>query len=246
MASHELRSPLTSIKGFIELLARSPDGLTGRQREFVDIISRSTERLVELVNDLLDVAKIEADRIDIDLRPIDVGEAVYETVELMRPRFEAKGQQLGVFVAPTMPLALADPGRVRQIIANLLTNAHLYTEEGGRIHIGVEGDRARVQLVVADSGIGLAREEYERVFERFYRAADSRATTRHGARTVDRQGARRHAERRDRRRQPARPRDDVHRASPGRHSVAPIGRSPESPCAASACSSSTTRRMSPS
>jgi signal transduction histidine kinase/DNA-binding response OmpR family regulator len=168
-ASHELRSPLTSIKGFVELLDRSPENMSSRQREFVEIILRSTDRLVDLVNDLLDVARIEADHVEISRRPIDVGEAVREVAELMGPRIEEKKQQLGVYVAPALPLALADPGRVRQIVANLLTNAHLYTPEGGRIHIGVEPDRAWVQIVVEDSGIGMSAEDGARVFDRFYR-----------------------------------------------------------------------------
>ena len=126
-ASHELRSPLTSIKGFVELLERNPDRMSGRQREFVDIIARSTDRLVGLVNDLLDVARIEADHVAIDRRPIDIGVAVREMAELMGPRINAKHQHLGVYVAPTLPLALADPQRIRQVIGNLLTNAHLYT-----------------------------------------------------------------------------------------------------------------------
>jgi signal transduction histidine kinase/HAMP domain-containing protein len=176
-ASHELRSPLTSIKGFVELLERSPDGMSPRQREFVDIIKRSTDRLVELVNDLLDVARIEADHVEISPRPIDVGEAVRELAELMGPRIDAKHQHLGVYVAPTLPLAMADPERIRQVVGNLLTNAHLYTPEGGRIHVGVEADRAWVRIVVADSGIGMSPEETERAFERFYRARGSSATT---------------------------------------------------------------------
>ncbi len=168
--SHELRSPLTSIKGFVELLHRSGEHLTPRQREFVDIILRSTDRLVELVSDLLDVARIEADSVEISRRPIDIGEAVREVSELMGPRIEAKQQRLGVYISPALPLALADPARIRQIIANLLTNAHLYTEAGGRIHIGVEADRARVRIVIADSGIGMTEPERERAFERFFRA----------------------------------------------------------------------------
>ena len=168
-ASHELRSPLTSIKGFVELLERSSDTMTERQREFVDIILKSTDRLVDLVADLLDVARIEADHVEINRRPIDVGEAVKEVVELMGPRISEKHQQLGVYVAPAVPLALADPGRLRQIVANLVTNAHLYTKEGGRIHVGVEPDRAWVQIVVEDSGIGMSLDEASRVFERFYR-----------------------------------------------------------------------------
>jgi signal transduction histidine kinase len=169
-ASHELRSPLTSIKGFAELLHRSGEHMTPRQNEFVDIILRSTDRLVELVSDLLDVARIEADSVEISRRPIDIGEAVREVAELMGPRIEAKRQRLGVYVSPALPLALADPARIRQIIANLLTNAHLYTEAGGRIHMGVEADRARVRIVIADSGIGMTESERKRAFERFFRA----------------------------------------------------------------------------
>jgi signal transduction histidine kinase len=176
-ASHELRSPLTSIKGFVELLERSPEDMSERQREFVDIILRSTDRLVDLVNDLLDVARIEADHVEINRRPIDVGEAVGEVTELMGPRILEKRQELGVYIAPTLPLALADPGRVRQIVANLLTNAHLYTEEGGKIHIGVEADRAWVQIVVQDSGVGMTEEQTARVFERFYRGPDRGAAS---------------------------------------------------------------------
>ncbi len=169
-ASHELRSPLTSIKGFVELLGRAPEGMSARQREFVEIILRSTDRLVDLVNDLLDVARIEADRVEINPRPVDVGEAIREVVELMGPRIAEKQQQLGTHIAPVLPPALADPSRVRQIVANLLTNAHLYTPEGGRIHVGAEPDRAWVEIVIEDSGIGMSQEETERVFERFYRA----------------------------------------------------------------------------
>ena len=169
-ASHELRSPLTSIKGFVELLERSPDGMTARQLEFLDIIQRSTDRLVELVNDLLDVARLEADHVEINARPIDVGEAVQELAELMGPRIAAKRQTLDTYVAPTLPLAMADPERIRQVIGNLVTNAHLYTPEGGTIHVRVEADRAWVKIVVSDTGIGMTPEETERAFERFYRA----------------------------------------------------------------------------
>jgi len=154
-ASHELRSPLTSIKGFVELLERSQD-LSERQREFVDIILRSTDRLVDLVNDLLDVARIEADRVELNRRPIDVGEEVREVAELMGPRVADKHQRLDVHVAATVPAALADASRVRQIVANLLTNAHLYTGEGGAIDISVGSSHTSVEIVVADNGPGMS------------------------------------------------------------------------------------------
>jgi len=171
-ASHELRSPLTSIKGFVELLDRSSEGMTDRQREFIEIILKSTDRLVELVNDLLDVARIEADRVEINRRPVDLGEIVSEVVELFTARVASKHQHLSSYVAPALTPALADPGRVRQIVANLLTNAHLYTPAEGTIHVGVEPERAWVQIVVEDSGVGMTKEETERIFERFYRAGN--------------------------------------------------------------------------
>jgi len=170
-ASHELRSPLTSIKGFVELLERSQD-LSERQREFVDIILRSTDRLVDLVNDLLDVARIEADRVELNRRPIDVGEEVREVAELMGPRVADKHQRLDVHVAATVPAALADASRVRQIVANLLTNAHLYTGEGGAIDISVGSSHTSVEIVVADNGPGMSPDAVGRVFDRFYRGED--------------------------------------------------------------------------
>jgi len=175
-ASHELRSPLTSIKGFVELLQRSPESLSERHREFVEIILGSTNRLVELVNDLLDVARIEADHVEIDLKEVDAGEAVREMVELIGPRVEAKHQRISVHVAPSVPLVHADPRRLRQIVGNLLTNAHLYTGEEGSIRVSVASERAWVQISVADTGVGLSPEQVDRIFERFYRARDGGST----------------------------------------------------------------------
>src|SRR5439155_2388054 len=133
---HELRSPLTSIKGFVELLARS-DKLDGREREFVSVILQSTDRLVDLVNDLLDVARLEAGKMEVHPRLFDLGELVREVATLLKPSVEAKGQQLRVQVPPGLPRALADPVRVRQIVTNLLTNANLYTDQGGQVIVSV-------------------------------------------------------------------------------------------------------------
>jgi signal transduction histidine kinase len=171
-ASHELRSPLTSIKGFVELLSRSPENMSERQQEFVEIILKSTDRLTELVSHLLDVARIEADHVEIDSRPVDAGEAVREVAELMGPRLESKKQRIGIYVAPAAGLVLADPSRLRQIVANLITNAHLYTPEGGTINVRVEPERAWIQIAVQDNGVGMTEEQTARVFERFYRAGN--------------------------------------------------------------------------
>ena len=167
-ASHELRSPLTSIKGFVELLAASE--LPDRHREFIEIILLSTNRLVDLVNDLLDVARVEAGQLEIQRRPIAVAEAVREVATLMAPRFREKDQELAVEIAPALPVAYADPARVRQIVTNLMTNAHLYTPDGGRITVSVGAASDEVMISVADTGRGMTQEQVKRVFDRFYRA----------------------------------------------------------------------------
>ena len=141
-ASHELRSPLTSIKGFVELLSRS-DGLDSKQREFLDVILLSTNRLVDLVNDLLDVARIEAGQFEIHRRPTDVVEAVREVATLIEPRIADKSQELDLQLPRVLPPALADPARLRQIATNLITNAHLYTPPRGRIARAARGRGAR-------------------------------------------------------------------------------------------------------
>jgi signal transduction histidine kinase len=176
-ASHELRSPLTSIKGFAELLERAPENMSARQREFIGIIHKSTDRLVDLVNDLLDVARIEAGHVEVSRRPIDVGEAVREVTELLGPRITAKRQRLSVRIAPALPLAIADSSRVRQIVANLVTNAHQYTDAGGSIDVTAEGDHSSVRIAVRDSGVGMTEAETARVFERFFRGPRSGASS---------------------------------------------------------------------
>ncbi|HET9074573.1 MAG TPA: ATP-binding protein, partial [Solirubrobacteraceae bacterium] len=168
-ASHELRSPLTSIKGFVELLAQSPGQMSARQQQFVSIILRSADRLVDLVNDLLDVASLEAEQVQMHRRAVDVGEIVRELAELMGPRLAEKAQSLIVEVPPTLPLVLADPGRLRQIVQNLLTNAHLYTGEGGALRIACDARAGQVRISVADTGPGMDAGQLEHIYDRFYR-----------------------------------------------------------------------------
>ena len=175
-ASHELRSPLTSIKGFVELLGRS-DNLAEREREFVDVILQSTDRLVDLVNDLLDVARLEAGKMEVHPRLFDLSEIVHEVATLMAPRLADKEQQLDVRVPPGLPRAVADPGRVRQILTNLLSNAHLYTDAGGSLEVAVEVADGHLELAVADTGRGMTREEVEHAFDRFVRREDGTGGT---------------------------------------------------------------------
>ena len=171
-ASHELRSPLTSIKGFAELLSASR-GLTRKQREFVGVIELSTNRLVDLVNDLLDVARIEAGRMEIHARPTALGDVVREVAELLAPTLDEKHQRLNLEIPAPLPPAQADPARMRQVMTNLLTNAHLYSGEGSEISVTLADTGETLSVRVADTGRGMSAEAIECVFDRFYRAPDT-------------------------------------------------------------------------
>ena len=170
-ASHELRSPLTSIKGFVELLGRS-EALGPRERQFVDVILLSTDRLVDLVNDLLDVARLEAGRVEVHSRLVDVSQVVEEAAGRMAPRLDEKRQRLDIHHPPSLPRALADPVRVRQIVTNLLSNAHQYTDPGGSIAVTLTAGEGVVQIAVSDTGRGMTPEDVEHAFDRFVRRDD--------------------------------------------------------------------------
>jgi len=171
-ASHELRSPLTSIKGFIELLeTTNADNLTDRQREFISIVLTSTDRLVDLVNDLLDIARIESGQFEVHPRSVDLRDTVEEVAALMTPRLEGKRQRLDVQIYDPRPPALADAARIRQVITNLVTNAHLYTDEGGTVTLRLSADARATTITVADTGRGMTPEDARRIFDRFYRGS---------------------------------------------------------------------------
>ena len=170
-ASHELRSPLTSIKGFAELLEASR-GLTPRQLEWIGIVQVSTDRLVELVDDLLDVARLEAGEVEIHRVPTDVGALVAEVAQLLSARLDAAGQSFTADVPADLPRADVDPRRLRQVLVNLLTNAHLYTGEGGTLGVALRGEGGTLVLRVSDTGRGMDADEAAHVFDRFYRGRE--------------------------------------------------------------------------
>ncbi len=164
--SHEIRTPLTGILGFAELL---DEELEARQqedlREFTHIINRSAQRLMTLLNDILDLSKIEANRLELSLQPTDVEEVARQAVQLMQPLAEEKGLRLEL-VSRRPPPAWADPNRLHQVLVNLLSNAIKFTDEG---HVRVELGRkkGRIRLVVEDTGCGISPEFLPYLFEPF-------------------------------------------------------------------------------
>ncbi|HET7590732.1 MAG TPA: HAMP domain-containing sensor histidine kinase [Solirubrobacterales bacterium] len=168
-ASHELRSPLTSVQGFAELLMLDKDSLTPRQRETVEIILDNCRHLVRLLNDLLDLARSDAGRLAIRPQPTEVAPLIEDVVRTMRAQTQAASQTLSEDVQPQLPLIDVEPDRIRQILVNLITNAHEYSPEGASIGVAARAGAAEVEISVIDNGPGIPAEQLEHIFERFTR-----------------------------------------------------------------------------
>ncbi len=173
--SHELRSPLHTIIGFSELLAEGMEGpLNDKQKRFVQHIQKDSQHLLTLINDILDLSKIEAGRLEFHLEVIGLEALIEETVASVLPQAEAKRLSLSCAVAKNLE-AWADRVRIHQLLLNLLSNAIKFTPAGGAILVeAAETDRF-VEIRVTDTGIGVPREQHDSIFDVFYQVA---ATTR--------------------------------------------------------------------
>jgi len=170
--SHEFRTPLSAILGFSELMGGEPrdgDNVTVPV-EWVEHIHRGGQHLLALVNDVLDLARIEAGRLELHVEPIDVGSAVTEAINGLRPLADRKSIAIESAVPTT--IVPADRGRFRQILYNLVSNAIKYTHEGGLIRVTVLRAAGEVRIAVIDNGVGIDPSDHERVFEEFRQVGD--------------------------------------------------------------------------
>ncbi len=169
--SHELKQPMTAIKGYTDLLVKGLAGdLTETQRSFLEVIRSNVNRMDTMVQELLDVSRIESGRLRLEIGRVALREAVEEAVRVIRQEIEAKRQTLEVEIAEPLPPVRADRNRVVQILTNLLSNAYKYTPEEGHIRVTVQPNGGFVACSVSDTGIGIAPEEQERLFTKFFRS----------------------------------------------------------------------------
>jgi signal transduction histidine kinase len=168
-ASHELRSPLTSVQGFAELLMLERERLSPTQTDTVEIILDNTRHLVRLLNDLLDLARSDAGRLAIKPAPTEVGTLVGDAVRTMRSQTESTRQALSEAVEEDLPSVNVDSDRIRQVLVNLLTNAHEYCPEGASIRVEAALDGAEVEIAVIDDGPGMPEDQLRHIFDRFTR-----------------------------------------------------------------------------
>lgn len=173
--SHEFKTPLTAIQGFAETLLAGALEDAQNNRRFVAIIRDHALRLARLTDDLLMLSRIEAGRLELNLRPIQVEDFVAPCVEIIRQKTESGQLSFELDCPPGFPAVRGDAGRLRQVLQNLLDNAVQYTPPGGHIRLAEEVRDGHAVITVADTGIGVPESDQERIFERFYRVDAARS-----------------------------------------------------------------------
>jgi len=183
--AHELKNPMTSIKGYSELLAGGAVGpINDMQSNFLNTIRSNVERMSTLVSDLNDNSKIEAGRLRLDFKAMDVADLVDEVSRSSKRQIDDKKQTINLDLPAKLPFVWADRTRVAQVMINLVNNAYKYTPESGVITVGAEdtnnewdaeGPRRVVHLWVRDNGIGISAEDQDKIFQKFFRSDDSKA-----------------------------------------------------------------------
>lgn len=176
--SHELRTPMTSIKGFANTLLRNPNMQQDKREHFLRIIDEEAERLMALIEEVLEIGSIESGRAILNRTMVDVAEQIESAAGSLATATEAKQIQFTLEVRKGLPPLLADPTKLHTIVCNLVENAIKFTTPGGRVNVNVYQDVDDIVLEVADTGIGIPAEHIDHIFERFYQV---RAGTRKSA-----------------------------------------------------------------
>jgi signal transduction histidine kinase len=179
--SHELRTPLNAIIGFSEvLLERMFGDLNDKQAEYLQDVLSSGQHLLSLINDILDLSKIEAGRMELEFTAFDLPISLDNAVTLVRERAARHGIALGVTVDPGLGRFVGDERKIKQVLLNLLSNAVKFTPEGGKVSVGAVRANGSVEISVSDTGIGIAAEDQEAIFEEFRQVGGDYARRREG------------------------------------------------------------------
>jgi signal transduction histidine kinase len=179
--SHELRTPLNAVIGFSEVLQQRMFGeLTAKQAQYVDVILASGRHLLSLINDILDLSKVEAGRMELEPTTFDLRLALENTLALVRERAARHGLRLELAVDGELGQVTADERKVKQILLNLLANAVKFTPEGGSVEVRAARGDGAIEISVSDTGIGIAPEDHQVIFEEFRQVGTDYARKREG------------------------------------------------------------------
>jgi signal transduction histidine kinase len=178
--SHELRTPLTAILGFLRLIIDGAVKDPEKEREFLKIAHESAESLLNIINDVLDLAKIEAGRLEVHFAPVPVRKVLEDVETLFKHQMKSKGLVFRIKGADSKLVIWTDSDRTSQVLTNLLSNALKFTDRGGSITLSCEERDRRITFSVADTGIGISADELERIFSSFYQVDGSTTRPRGG------------------------------------------------------------------
>jgi two-component system phosphate regulon sensor histidine kinase PhoR len=173
--SHELRTPLSNIKGYAETLLDGAISDEANSREFTQIIYRESERLSNIIDDLLDISRMESGKIKMVFLPIEAEGAIKKAIAVLKNSTIGKSISIELSIQDNLPKILADEGRLTQVLLNLLDNAVKYTADQGSIIVSAFKKDDFVQIEVKDTGIGIPEKDLARIFERFYRVDKARS-----------------------------------------------------------------------
>ena len=175
-ASHELKTPVASISAHVESLLKPGRNIDEETRKYLSVVAAETDRLGSLVDDVLALARSDADELRLDIRPVDVAIVIEQVCATLAPLARReRNLSLVHSSAAALPRAMADRERLAQVITNLVRNAVNNTLDGGVISVDAKLDGGRVEITVSDTGIGMEPEDLKRIFDRFYRTDQSRA-----------------------------------------------------------------------
>ncbi len=168
--SHELRTPLTSIKGYVDLILDGDAGeINEIQEEFLGIVKENSDRLVDMINDMLDISRIESGRIRLKIEPVNMADSIEGAVDSFRAVLSQTGRRVKTRIPDNLPLVAVDRDRVGQVLINFISNALKYSPEGGDVTVSAKHTNGFVQISVADKGMGISREDQKKLFTKFYR-----------------------------------------------------------------------------
>jgi signal transduction histidine kinase len=166
--SHELRTPLNAIIGFSQVLREGISGeVNAKQQEYLDDILTSASHLLALINDVLDLSKVEAGQVELQVAPFSLQEALERGVSMVRERATQDGVQLTLHANGNLDVVVGDERRIRQVIFNLLSNAVKFAPAGGQVDVKATQSNGEVTVSVADTGPGIAAQDLDRIFEEF-------------------------------------------------------------------------------
>ena len=174
---HELRTPLTSIRGYSKMLLLTEGIGQEKTLEFTETIHREAVRLGQMINDFLDLARLESGRTHMAQKPVNMTEVINETLAILQPQAEERQVSISPQVPETLPTITGDSDRLKQVMVNLVSNAVKYNHEGGRVDIEVQVGEDELNVAVRDTGRGIPEEDLPHIFEKFHRVDDAEQQT---------------------------------------------------------------------